>query len=434
MAQELAVHGYYQSVYDKGFCSTNVACKLGMEFFLSQLLFKGNLGKVIYGKEDIAFRRRIETLGNGTVKDQVFNYITLDLPFATYSQSGDYEEDDRGSTQNAGQIILGRYNPDYGLKVKAAAVKTKYSATVFFGRRDDINVASQLLYWELTPKFPVYFVVEHDFYGHTIGIPVFMTLESFDTNVDYKEKDWLNQSKIFPMKLDFTIRSYQTLIENVDNTMPLPMRFSGLYGYNEGNEIVLTQKAVLLWANDKWSLDEDGHTETQPAENQESKIMKLEKEPEPTVSDAAREGLDTGMKNFGKGEEFERSAEVVKMAIEGYFQPDRDCTLDEFGQDDEKTTENQIAVTWKVKPSELQFFKEMNIYIPGIVTDIIKDPNQTEYIIKDLYPGSQYDCTFVILSKNNSKLTYKLIIKTKGQPVLGKKLSDNLLGRTFAQI
>ena len=105
MAQEIAVKGYYDSVYNKGFCSTNVCCKLGMEFFLSQLLLKGDLRKVVYSKEDIAFRRRLETLGEGTVRDKTFNYITLDLPFAVYSQTGGLEEDDRGFTQNAGQII-----------------------------------------------------------------------------------------------------------------------------------------------------------------------------------------------------------------------------------------------------------------------------------------------------------------------------------------
>ena len=430
MAQEIQVKSYYSSVYDKGFISTNVCCKLGMEFFLSQLLLKGDLKKVVYSKEDIAFRRRIETLGEGTVKDQTYNYITLDLPFAVYSQTGGLEEDDRGATQNAGQIVLGRYNPDYGLKVKAAAVKTKYSATIFFGRREDVNVASQLLYWEQTPKFPVYYIVEHDYYGHIMSIPVFMTLESFDSNVEYQEKEWLDKSKIFPLKCEFTVRSYQTLIENVDNIMPLPIRFSGLYGYNEGNEIVLTQRSILIWADQKWTISEDeGLSETIEPDDPNIKIEEIKTLP--SVAQAARDKEDVGMINYGKGTDFEKTAEVVKMAVEGYFQDDRDCVLDEFYQINEKTTETEIMIGWKIKEADIPYFKEMHIYIPGVITDIIKNPNEIEYQIRGVYPGSKYDCTLVIISKNNTKLTYKLTLKTKGEPVLGRKLSDNLVGKTF---
>jgi len=241
MSQELAIKGYYQNLYDSNFLSTNIGAKLGMEFFLSTLLFKGDLKRVVYSKEDIAFRRRVELLGNGTVKDSKFNYIALDMPFAVYSQSGTYEEDDRGSTQNTGQIVIGKIEPESGLRIKAAAVKVEYEATIFCGRRDDVNVISQLLYWEKTPKFPVYFGVEHEICGHPISIPFYITLDSFDSNVDYEDKTWLEKSKIYPIKCKFTIRSYQTLIENIDKFFDLPIRFSGLYACNN-EEIVYTQK------------------------------------------------------------------------------------------------------------------------------------------------------------------------------------------------
>jgi len=53
MAQEIAINNYYQDTYNKGFVSTEMCCKLGMEFFFSNLLFKKDLSRVIYAKEDI---------------------------------------------------------------------------------------------------------------------------------------------------------------------------------------------------------------------------------------------------------------------------------------------------------------------------------------------------------------------------------------------
>jgi hypothetical protein len=396
-----------------------------MEFFLSTLLFKGDLKRVCYSKEDIAFRRRIELLGNGSVANQEYNYITLNLPFAVYSQSGSFEEDDRGATQNAGQIVLGKTEPESGLKIKAAAVKIAYDATIFFGRRDDINVASQLLFWEKTPKFPVYFGVEHEICGHPISIPFYITLDSFDSNVDYAEKDWLEKSKIFPIKCKFTIRSYQTLIENIDSYFDLPIRFSGLYGYNN-DEIVYTQKTTLIWANDKWSIDENNNSKVEVDDYERIKII--------PVHQAAREKIETGIKEYGRGRVEDEINNTVKSAVEGYFTEDRDCSLEEFSQDMELTTENEIMIRWLIKEAHLVYFKAILIYIPGIINISIDDPNKNELLISNLYPGSKYDCTLITLSKSDNKLTYKLTLKTKGDPVIPRKLSDNLVGKTFIGI
>jgi hypothetical protein len=424
-----------------------------MEFFLSTLLFKGNLNRVVYSKDDIAFRRRVETVGKGDVKDGTYNYVNLDLPFAAYSQNGPYEPDDRGATQQAGQIVLGQIEPDSGIIVKAAAVKVKYTSTMFFSRRDDVNIASQLLYWEQTPVFPVYFIVQHVINGFPIDIPVFITLESFDSNVEYEEKTWLSQSKIFPIKCEFTIRSYQTLIEHIDNTIKLPIRFSGLYGYND-EEIYFTQKTCLIWADQKWTPNEfdkaiakdinveksgivivgkkKGHIESidDVDLNWNGMIDDLKGEEFPSVAETARLDFNIGLQDFGRLQEAVVN-ETVASAVVGYFDEDRDCVLDEFHQLETGTTENEITIEWKVKEADLQHFGNIVIYVPGLVRTQIDDPHLTTYKIDDLHPGSDYDCTLIVTAKNFTKLTYKLKLRTKGEEVLGKKLSDNLVGRQW---
>ena len=430
ISQELAIKSYYQSTRDGNFLDQNQFSKYAFEFFLSTLLFREDLSRVVYSKEDIAFRRRVETNGNGDVKGEAFSYLNLNLPFAVYSQEGSFEEDDRGATQNAGQIVAGYPNPDTGIITKAAAVKVKYTATAFFARRDDVNIASQLLYWESTPKFPVYYVVQHLLAGHPIDIPVFMSLDSFDSNPNYQEKDWLTSSKIFPIKMEFTIRSYQTLIETIDDTIQLPIRFSGLYGYNN-KEIVFTEKTSLIWADVKWT-PEAAKRAMEESVHKDSDGYIIHTPQDIGVRQSRIETVDPEIDDFIDREfTSEIVNDTVADAIKGYFSDDREVILDEFHQHDELTNENAITIEWKIKETDMPNFKSLVIYIPGIIHRAIDDVHQTQFEITGLHPGSEYDCTLIVLSKNNTKLTYKLNLKTKGEKVLGKKLMDHLIGRVF---
>lgn len=458
MAQEVKINGYYDSLREKNFIDTNQMCKLGMEFLLSNLLFKGDLNKVLYSKEDIAFRKRVEMLGNGDVgKGQDYSYINLDLPFAIYSQNASYEEDDRGSTQNAFQIVKGLIDPFTGIITKAAAVKVSYEATIFFARRADVNIASQLLYWEKTPAAPLYFIVEHEICGQPLEIPVFMTIDSIDSNPEYAEKDWLEKSKIFPIKVGITIRTYQTLIEDIDNHIKLPLRFSGLYGYND-EEVVFTQKTSLIWADAKWSQHEHFQID-------EDKKINLIKEAE-IVNDTAKKAVKDmpnhikNSKNIKSGEILkiedgdalykdssnltkrllhegkairESTDRIIKDTVEGYFNEDRDCQLIEFHQNNEKTTENHITIEWKIKPEDEGNFKNLTVYIPGVIEENITDVDVHSLEINGVFPGSEYRATIIVYSIYDTKLTYVLNLKTKGQKILGNKLSDLLVGKTFTQ-
>ena len=456
MAQEIRIKGYYDSLKEKNFVDSNFMCKLGMEFLLSNLLFKGDLKKVLYSKEDIAFRRRVETLGNGDVsKGQSYSYLNLDLPFAIYSQSSTIEEDDRGGTQNAYQIVKGLIDPFSGIVTKAAAVKVTYEATIFFARREDINIASQLLYWEKTPKAPLYYVVEHEICGQRLDIPVFITVETIDSNPEYNEKDWLQKSKIFPMKATFTIRTYQTLIEDIDNHIKLPLRFSGLYAYND-EEVVFTQKTSLIWADAKWtqhahfSTDEEQKVHLVKDSVAANENFKKElKNLRPTKNNAVMKddgtvlaiedgdmlykdssNLEKKLLHEGKAIR-ETKDNIIKDVVEGYFNEDRDCQLLEFHQNEDETTETSITVDWKIKPEDEPNFRKIVFYVPGVTEAQIEDVNVSSLKINGVYPGSDYDLTMIVYSKYDTKLTYTLKLKTKGEKILSNKLSDLLIGKTF---
>lgn len=442
--QEIQIKDYYQTILDNNFIDTSVNCKYAMEYFLSNVLFKGDYSRVCYSKEDIAFRRRVETQGNGSIKSGSLDYMSLHLPFAAYSQTGSLEEDDRPYANNTYAAVVGHIDPMTGVNVKHIPTKIKYSATAFFSSLDSRDIASQLLFQEMQPKGPFYFIAQQEFAGQPIDIPVNVTLEGFDSNPEYNEKKFLEDSKIFPIKMDFTIRTYLLIIENIDNAVSLPIRFSHLYAYNN-EDIVYTDKCTLIWAHNKWPCE---HYAIKDEETQDIDI----KTGKPDTRNAHEKSLSESLNEtyVGSGETEisgnesakeafiaegkmikEEIGETIAEAIQGYMTESRDCVLEEFSQNDEKTTENSATVSWKIRESDEQYFSAIKIYVPGILNIKLKDIDINEYEITGLYPGSDYDCTLIVFAKNSTKLTYKLQLHTKGEKVVTKKLSDLLVGKSF---
>jgi hypothetical protein len=477
MSQEVKVDGYYESLRNENWIDTQLCCALGMEFWVSWLLFKRDLSRVIYSKEDICFRRRVETLGQGDLKSDDFNYVTLDLPYAVYSQSGNFEEDDRFASMNAAAAVKGHMQPDTGIILKNMPVKVKYSMTAFFSRREDVNVASQLLYWEKNPTYPIYFIVHHQIAGQPLDIPVFMSIDSIDSNIDYQEKTWLTQSKIFPVKVDVTVRTYQTLIETIDDgrTM-LPLRFSGLYGYNRNNELYLTQNSILMWADDKFSHDAlEGRLKRDPTylerncEEMEVAATKNEAE-DRTMAELANMGkaydvetndmfpqtlmaiedevdslkvrLEMGEDVSGDLERAEREREtllaqrkemddingIVESAVKGYFSPASDCGLRDYSVFEAK--EDSMTIRWDFLEVDVPKFHSIVVYVPGVVHERIHDAFQREFTIVGLHPGSEYSVTLILDSDEGEK-TYILKGTTAGPKALEADLLHSLIGKTF---
>jgi hypothetical protein len=435
--QDLSVKGYYDEIDRKDYISTELMVKIGLEWFLSTLLFKGDVSRVLYSKEDIVFRRRTETVGQGFVKGtNNINNVSLNLPFACYSAAGSYEEDDRVASMNTAAAVKGWISPETGIVVKAMPVKVNYQATAFFAKLRDVDKAATMLYWEQYPKAPLYISVENDVAGMKVDVPVNVTIESIDQNPDYAEKDWLTDSKIFPVKIGLTIRSYQILIEDVENTIKLPIRFSGLYAYND-EDIVFTQKTALIWANEKWTPHIKSKINLRKMEAKElvpvrKNTIQLDSSEEKTAIYTDNQGKEVLLNNNGKIIK-EKIDDVIADTVEGYFNQDRQCELDELKQSDQ--TENSVTISWLIKESQITNFASLTVYIPGVCSQGIYDCGINELKIEGLNPGSTYECTVICYSNNDTKLTYNLKLKTAGKPIIPEggsgMLSDKLIGFTF---
>lgn len=433
--QDLNIKDYYSDLDRKDFISTDLMVKIGLEWFLSTLLFKGDFTRVLYSKEDIVFRRRTETVGKGFVKgDNNINHVSLGLPFACYSAAGSYEEDDRPASMNTAMAVKGWIDPDTGIVVKAQPVKINYQITAFFSSLRDVDKAATILYWDQYPKAPVYMSVENDVAGLKVDIPINVTIETIDQNPNYNEKEWLEKSKIFPIKIGVTVRSYQILIEDVEDIIKLPIRFSGLYAYND-EDIVFTQKTSLVWANEKWTPHLKGKVRDLSAEElipdmRNTIVIDNSEEKEAIYTD--NNGKEVIINNNGKTVK-EKIDDVIADTVEGYFSQDRQCTLDELKQSAE--TENSVTISWEIKESEIANFESITVYIPGFCSQGIYDAETKELKIEGLNPGSSYDCTIIVYSNNKTKLTYNLKLKTAGKSIIPEggsgKLSDKLIGFTF---
>jgi hypothetical protein len=479
MSQEIQVHSYYEELKKENWISTNLCCSIGMEFWISWLLFKRDLSRVLYSKEDICFRRRVETLGRGDVKSNDLNYLTLDLPYAVYSQTGSFEEDDRIASMNAAAAVKGHLQPDTGIILRNMPVKVKFSMTAFYSRREDVDVASQLLYWEQKPTYPIYFIVHHQIAGQPLDIPVFMSIDSVDANTDYQEKSWLTSSKIFPIKVEVTVRTYQTLIESVDEGRTLlPLRWSGLYGYNRDHKLYLTQNTILMWADDKFSHDSlEAALKRDPTYLERSceeleRYLELDESNGETLAELANHGklydvetndgfseelilvegdIDDLKARAESGEKVESELEsrqrdrmellkqraeidevngIVESAVKGYFSPSEDLDLIDYRV--KEATDTTLTVEWGIKEDQVEKFYDLVIYVPGVVHERIHEAFQREFVIRDLHPGSTYPITLILKSADGEK-TYLLNGTTTGEKALESDLLHNLVGRVFTR-
>ncbi|MCF0126069.1 MAG: fibronectin type III domain-containing protein [Clostridia bacterium] len=435
--QDIQVKSFYEDLKRNDYISTDLMVSISMEWFLATLLMKGDYSRVMYSKEDIVFRRRIEQVGRGFVKgENNHNNVTLDLPFAAYSEAGSYEEDDRAGSMNTAMAVKGWMCPETGIVVKAQPVKINYQATIFFSSRHDTDVAAQLLYWEQHPRAPIYTSIENDVAGTKVDVPVNITIESVDKNPDYSQKRELTEARIFPVKVGFTVRTYQILIEDVDNVIKLPIRFSGIYAYND-EDIVFTQKTALVWANTKWA----PHLISRPRlEEMEARDMVPDRRNTVLVG-ASDNGEALYTDEFGKEAVIPNSAKTVKEqiddvvadTIEGYFSEERNCVLETLEQSSQ--TENSVTIHWEIKESTILNFKSITFYIPGFCSQGIYDSSQTDLTIEGLNPGSVYNCTIICYSDIGTKLTYNLTLKTEGKQIIPTggtgRLSDKLIGYTF---
>src|SRR5574344_406705 len=113
MATEYIQNSYYEDDKNK-FIDIHQSIKVAVEDFLATLLFKGDFSRIIYCTDDICFRRRIELVDSSHKDMENIQPINLNLPFANFCQTSDFDDDDRVYSVQTGQAVQGQYIESMG--------------------------------------------------------------------------------------------------------------------------------------------------------------------------------------------------------------------------------------------------------------------------------------------------------------------------------
>lgn len=265
-----------------------------------------------------------------------------------------------------------------------------------------------------------------------LRIPCNITIENVDTNPAYEEKDFLENARIFPITVEFVVRSYQILIPNIDHIIDLPIRWGNKYSpetfdsqEDAAENTFIVQEAILIWANEKWKFEHPREQINVEDENVKANARLYFSDKQYTEDDL--------VEMCGKLPNYE-----TNDIIEGYWSESYECAINKLRV--EAATPTSATIKCVIKQADHKFFDYMDIFIPGRETIKITDPTQTLINIDGLVSRSTYDLKFVTHSKQGVLSTYTLQVTTEEapddpapNPAAGKtfKRGNSLIGMQF---
>lgn len=407
MAEELFKSKYYDTINHK-FVDPHKSCMCALEDVFSLLLFEHDLKRFIYSAPDIAFRRRIELLDTEQAEEQLqYSAETLQLPFASYYRTGDPQEDDRPATKNIAMAVIGSYVESISQRIRFVSTKTDYQMILYFNSMEDTRKAHQLLFWEGFPDHELKSYVVVRFGKSTLKLPVFFKIKNIDTNPAYNEKDWLEKMRIFPVKVDMEVRSFQLLINNIKGAYPLPIRFANhgsLVDAAYDDNIYYTEKVLLDFLAEKWDVN------TNPTQVVREEEVDL--------------NIKAAWKNLTPTEEeYYRTLSEVPSEwsvglLEGYFNPSKLVNLNKYKYNDAKTVikDTGEVVAWidfSIRPADVSLFDYLEILCPGHEPIYVRDCKAKYFTIDKLYQNSTYDLKIIAYTTTGESKLYSYSFTTK---------------------
>ena len=211
-ASQYYIHNYYVNTYYHVYKF--------LESWLADNIFRKDKSRVFMASDDYCFRRRFE------LTDMSKNYSELDFtslrfPFANYwPQNSGWIIDPRIAAKSAALTYLGIYEGN--TKIRAAQSLFTIPVTLWFDREDDARLAYEIIYFNSYNEH--YYSVDVPYGRDTtiegdspsvssdvLSLPMNMEITNLTFNPNFKETDWLKRQRVFPIKVDFQIRSYAIL-------------------------------------------------------------------------------------------------------------------------------------------------------------------------------------------------------------------------------
>jgi len=218
------------SYYDlSSFQNTIFSTILCMQQYWADFLFDGTLDRVVYAKNDFAFRRRIET--QKLDPDTVLQATNLNFPFMNFSITGIQPDTDR-RWKNFGLELDGIFNETIGKKIRMSPVKIQFEASYFTNKTNDLHYIMSELMWDDALETIVRPQLEID--GELFDNHGQLLYNGMDFDSQYNENDWLEKNKINVIGMDFEIDTFLVKANTERFGIPKEVIFS--FGHSQGLE------------------------------------------------------------------------------------------------------------------------------------------------------------------------------------------------------
>jgi uncharacterized repeat protein (TIGR02543 family) len=214
-----------------------------LEKKFADILFYGDLNRIIYASPDFNFRERSRK-HNGT----------LDIPFMSYWLHTMHDETQRSLFNNEANVLgidLGL--SALGIRPKITPLYLEYEAVVFFSQDKDLKYASSLLNKLKSNENIVYYYLQTDTVDSLIKVPAFLSVDT-DYNPEFAEEDWLKENNIMSVAMTWSIDTFQLNIHDTSIEEDFPRLsiteqtvFNFLVSKNlTDKEDVLANEGILL--------------------------------------------------------------------------------------------------------------------------------------------------------------------------------------------
>lgn len=411
----MAIEYQHEKYYNHDlFVNIHLSAKIAINYYLAKVLLQKDLTRIVYAKDDMCFRRRMELVDTTKENTVDITPVSLNMPFISFYQESNWKEDE--NRNGAGQMVNGIYCVNTGTFIRSMQVEAEYKATCFFARDDDARVAQQILTWEQNPQSPTWLYNAVNWRRQQLLIPTFITFETIEYNPSYNEADWLSKSRIIPIQLTIKVHSSQILMDRTIDDEILPQKLSNYDNHiDDSYDVPLTEEAILGFLSEK---------------NFGSSTDNL--------SDMVSNPFSTEfIKRNGLKEN--KSLEISPFAIDivkGYFSDTSEVTLNSYSAVPVFGSATSLRVNLKVKPADQQFFNKIVILVPGHKEMVVTDCKTTGCVIEELTPSSEYHLTILVYSLNGDVVTYNVIGTTNNDeanesPTVENKKYGNLLGLTW---
>ncbi len=185
-----------------GFLNAIHANNIAIWVYLANTFFSGDMDRVIYASTAFAFRERSSKQENNN----------LNLPFANFRiDNGGIKPDTNRRWRNHSLAVDGQYVPEIKDKIKMFPVTIDYDSTFYVEKEIDYHYISSELFWRaagletvLSPE------IEYtNSNNETFTLPFTAIVDfNLDLDVEYNEKDWLEQNHIRALKLDMSVQTW----------------------------------------------------------------------------------------------------------------------------------------------------------------------------------------------------------------------------------